>query len=528
MIRFNTLYVIIDESLLPPECVRKYCDVIDCREINRFCSIIGDAVVGDLTNSEGVPLYRFLSPLGKILSDFQHSNNNVYDQIIKQWYSILADILNSFNNDDSAVYLKLPEEYSDWLIYHENAYLNQVGSHLLKNDNKIKLNRKGILESVVLNSVCKDIESQINRHSYDLIVFSNSVIKDNCDIFYKNSFNFKKAHFITTKQLLQWDSLIINNYNVLKDILKYDKLYLQNKTAIESAIDDSFQTLSHHITKIIPYSIYRNRLIRYSIKQNQPVDTIIEQKRNLFYKECFKITKKLFDFFCKIIEDYRTLNEYNQCFENENQIYKTLGLGFNTDPKDYVAVRSKRSIVLFPDVNIIIDNFTRIIGDSLGFSVPITLIENRGRLDYRKILKSLNEYYRFYCLEELKKSFDSLIKIYEPIIEESKGIKLCFLTNAMCSYYNKNDNCYELTFLRGFRDFWLKFQENGDKIIQHYYEIAPIILSKVNCDIQSDVAFEYIKNCIYDCIGFINAKQYMKAKNKYIRMVNYLIDKYKL
>ena len=517
MRRYYTLYVIIDENHKPPESIRRFCDIIDCCEINKFCSIFGDAVVGNLADSEGVPLYRFLSPLANLLNGFKKSNKNAYYQIIKQWYSILADMLNRFNKDDSDIYLNLPEEYTDWLINHENEYLNQVGFHLLNSNNKVKLDRTEIYESVVLNSICESIEKQLKNISYDLIVFSNPVIIDNCDIILNNAINLKNTHYITTSQLVHWESLIIENYNILKETLKYDKFYILYKSQIESAITGSFKEISHHIIKMI-LETYNPRVI---------LSDLFEANRDSLNRELYKITLALFDSFDDIIEEYRFLYEYQQYFKTEKLICEALGLEFNSEETNNVINHMKETRVMPPEIPIIISNFARIIIRGSRVTDMIILFQNKGNLNNNSwVLPELQNYYRYYCLEKLKLRIDMLIRRYEPVKKESKGTKLCFLTTAMCTYYNKDDNCYELTFLRGFRDFWLKFNDDGEKIIQQYYEIAPIILSKINCDIQCDAIFEYIKNCIYLCIQFINSKNYIKAKNNYIRMVNNLLNHY--
>lgn len=53
----------------------------------------------------------------------------------------------------------------------------------------------------------------------------------------------------------------------------------------------------------------------------------------------------------------------------------------------------------------------------------------------------------------------------------------CFLTTAVCKYQGKDDNCYELTTLRNFRDTWLK--ENHPEDIDTYYAEAPEIVKKL-------------------------------------------------
>lgn len=56
----------------------------------------------------------------------------------------------------------------------------------------------------------------------------------------------------------------------------------------------------------------------------------------------------------------------------------------------------------------------------------------------------------------------------------------CFLTTACVNYFNKEDNCEELTILRKFRDEQLASTEDGKKLILEYYDIAPQIVRNIN------------------------------------------------
>ena len=70
----------------------------------------------------------------------------------------------------------------------------------------------------------------------------------------------------------------------------------------------------------------------------------------------------------------------------------------------------------------------------------------------------------------------------------------CYLTSACMKYFQENfdDNCYELTVLRWFRD---NFVSKEDVI--HYYEVAPIVVEKINASSDSKK--------IYTCICIIHA-----------------------
>jgi hypothetical protein len=56
----------------------------------------------------------------------------------------------------------------------------------------------------------------------------------------------------------------------------------------------------------------------------------------------------------------------------------------------------------------------------------------------------------------------------------------CFITTAVCEMFDKPDDCYELTMFRNFRDEYLKKQSDGEMLIVECYQIAPIIVSRID------------------------------------------------
>lgn len=74
-----------------------------------------------------------------------------------------------------------------------------------------------------------------------------------------------------------------------------------------------------------------------------------------------------------------------------------------------------------------------------------------------------------------------------------------------------DDNCYELTVLRMFRD---TFVTNED--INHYYDVAPRIVECINKDINAEIIYHYIYNNIVDyCVQQIEQGNYEKAYKRY-------------
>lgn len=100
----------------------------------------------------------------------------------------------------------------------------------------------------------------------------------------------------------------------------------------------------------------------------------------------------------------------------------------------------------------------------------------------------------------------------------------CYLTTACMRYMSKSfdDNCHELTVLRWFRD---KFVSEED--IEHYYEVAPIIVENINKDEKADVIYNYIYDAIVNyCVKQIEQRNYDEAYNRYKNSVLVLEEQF--
>ncbi len=97
--------------------------------------------------------------------------------------------------------------------------------------------------------------------------------------------------------------------------------------------------------------------------------------------------------------------------------------------------------------------------------------------------------------------------------DTNSGSGGCYLTSACMKYFQENfdDNCYELTVLRWFRDNFVSKED-----IEHYYEVAPIIVESINNEEKSDIIYNYIYDNIVDyCVGQIEQGNYDKAYSRY-------------
>lgn len=89
----------------------------------------------------------------------------------------------------------------------------------------------------------------------------------------------------------------------------------------------------------------------------------------------------------------------------------------------------------------------------------------------------------------------------------------CFLTTACMRHFRKtfDDNCYELTVLRWFRDNFVSKED-----IKYYYEVAPIIVDIINKEKEAGVIYDYIYDNIVDyCVEQIERGNYSGAYSRY-------------
>jgi uncharacterized protein len=139
--------------------------------------------------------------------------------------------------------------------------------------------------------------------------------------------------------------------------------------------------------------------------------------------------------------------------------------------------------------------------------VVTTTVETVGRV----IEKGLD-----YVANKIDNFIDRL-----PIIGKKSGG--CYITTAVCNYYGKPDDCYELGQFRKFRDEWLTFQEDGQKLIDEYYSKAPEVVNKIEDREDKDVIYADINsNYLVPCLNLIEQHQYEACKNLYVEMVSKL------
>lgn len=105
--------------------------------------------------------------------------------------------------------------------------------------------------------------------------------------------------------------------------------------------------------------------------------------------------------------------------------------------------------------------------------------------------------------------------------------KLCYITTAVCESLGKEDDCMELNLLRRYRDQYLMHSEEGAKIIEGYYDIAPTIVNRINKQADSAGIYQEIWECyLKKCVSLIQSDRKEECKEVYSSMVNYLTKEY--
>ena len=100
----------------------------------------------------------------------------------------------------------------------------------------------------------------------------------------------------------------------------------------------------------------------------------------------------------------------------------------------------------------------------------------------------------------------------------------CFLTTACMRHMQEtfDDNCKELTILRWFRDNFGKRED-----VEHYYNVAPIIVQQIESSENSNSIYNYIyENMVKSCVDAIENKNYEEAYNKYKNTVLVLEEEF--
>lgn len=105
-------------------------------------------------------------------------------------------------------------------------------------------------------------------------------------------------------------------------------------------------------------------------------------------------------------------------------------------------------------------------------------------------------------------------------VSEKKGG--CFISTIVCEGLGKEDDCYELTILRLFRDQILLKCPDWASLVKQYYIIAPDIADNYVEFLPKNIKSEIYLDYIMPCINSIEEQNYSNAVDIYSKLVNKL------
>ncbi|MDO5422855.1 MAG: CFI-box-CTERM domain-containing protein [Eubacteriales bacterium] len=112
-------------------------------------------------------------------------------------------------------------------------------------------------------------------------------------------------------------------------------------------------------------------------------------------------------------------------------------------------------------------------------------------------------------------------------INEGFKRKFCYITTAVCETFGKPDNCYELNLFRDFRDTYLASSEDGEEVIDEYYNVAPTIVKHINRQPDKQEIYQGIWDTYLEpCKRMIEENRNEECRELYIRMVRDLEKEY--
>lgn len=157
---------------------------------------------------------------------------------------------------------------------------------------------------------------------------------------------------------------------------------------------------------------------------------------------------------------------------------------------------------------------------SMAVYVIPAILEYRGESSDLFVDQLLSEWKKHYPKTNLRKCS------YEKINSGFRK-KLCYITTAVCETLGKGDDCYELNLLRNYRDEFLVQQQDGQDIVNEYYDIAPTIVKRINKMPNHKEIYENVwKSYLSNCISLIEKNNNIACKEVYCNMVRDLQQKF--
>jgi len=127
--------------------------------------------------------------------------------------------------------------------------------------------------------------------------------------------------------------------------------------------------------------------------------------------------------------------------------------------------------------------------------------------------------YKWYCTYRRTYEDPDEIKECRYYKERGSGKGGCFLTTVCCEEKGLPDDCYELKMMRKYRDDVLKKTEQGQQIVDFYYEQAPRIVEQIKkSDMKKEIC-EWVFNEIHKVIKQFENGHLNEAGNRYLLMM---------
>lgn len=112
---------------------------------------------------------------------------------------------------------------------------------------------------------------------------------------------------------------------------------------------------------------------------------------------------------------------------------------------------------------------------------------------------------------------------FEELAEGFQRKGLCFITSAVCETRRRPDDCYELLRFRQFRDEYLAGTEEGRRLIEDYYRIAPVIVTYINMHSDAKGRYRRIwKEYLLPCLRDLENDRQEDCRKRYTEMVELL------
>lgn len=104
---------------------------------------------------------------------------------------------------------------------------------------------------------------------------------------------------------------------------------------------------------------------------------------------------------------------------------------------------------------------------------------------------------------------------------------LCFITTAVCEAMNREDDCYELSSFREFRDTYMLESDERKAMIEEYYQVAPVIVTSINMNPDAGTRYHSIwTQYLKPCLDSIEDKRFEECEKHYSKMVSDLKRQY--